>query len=154
MLALHRGKGAAPLGVGLHTWPVTACGGMSFPLLRTKFRRPLPALSLVPRPRLLDKLSDQPDITLILIAAAAGSGKTTWVGQWLDHIPWPVAWLSLDETDDDLAVFLRYLVAAIDMIIPGACANSARLLHAPQPPADFLIAALINELSGIAQPRR
>ena len=77
-----------------------------FPLLRTKLRRPLPASSLVPRQRLVDKLSERPDATLTLIVASAGSGKTTAVVEWLEHSRWPVAWLSLDETDNDLAVFL------------------------------------------------
>ena len=124
-----------------------------FPLLRTKLRRPLPASSWVPRQRLVDKLSERPDATLTLIVASAGSGKTTAVVEWLEHIRWPVAWLSLDETDNDLAVFLSYLIAAIDTTLPGACADSARLLHAPQPPpVDYLIAALVNELSGVTQP--
>ena len=124
-----------------------------FPLLRTKLRRPLPASSLVPRQRLVDKLSERPDATLTLIVASAGSGKTSLVTQWLEHIRWPVAWLSLDETDNDLAVFLSYLIAAIDTTLPGACADTERLLHAPQlPPVDYLIATLINELSGVTQP--
>ena len=107
----------------------------------------------MPRQRLVDKLSERSDATLTLIVASAGSGKTTAVVEWLEHIRWPVAWLSLDETDNDLAVFLSYLIAAIDTTLPGACADTARLLHAPQPPpVDYLIATLINELSGIAQP--
>ena len=124
-----------------------------FLLLRTKLRRPLPASSLVPRQRLVDKLSEQPDATLTLIVASAGSGKTSLVTQWLEQGRWPVAWLSLDETDNELAVFLSYLIAAIEAILPGACAGVERLLHAPQlPPVDYLTATLINELSGVAQP--
>lgn len=124
-----------------------------FPLLRTKLRRPLPAASLVPRQRLVDKLAEQPDATLTLIVASAGAGKTSLVTQWLEHSSWPVAWLSLDETDNELAVFLAYLIAALEMALPGACTDSARLLHALQPPpVDYTIATLINELSGVSQP--
>ena len=124
-----------------------------FPLLRTKLRRPLPASSLVPRQRLVDKLSERPDATLTLIVASAGSGKTSLVTQWLEHGRWPVAWLSLDETDNELAVFLSYLTAAIETILPGACADTGKLLHAPQwPPVDYLSATLINELSSVAHP--
>jgi LuxR family transcriptional regulator, maltose regulon positive regulatory protein len=53
---------------------------------------------------------------------------------------------------------LGYLIAAIDIAaidttLPGACADSARLLHAPQvPPVGYLIAALVNELSGVSRP--
>ena len=88
-----------------------------------------------------------------MIVASAGSGKTTLVVQWLEHISWPAAWLSLDETDNDPGVFLSYLIAAIHTVSPGACTDTERLLRAPQPQsADFLTATLINELSGIPQP--
>lgn len=124
-----------------------------FPLLRTKLRRPRPAPLLVPRQRLLEKLAVRADATLTLVVASAGAGKTSLITQWLEHSSRPVAWLSLDETDNELAVFLSYLVAAIDATLPGACAESARLLHALQPPRiDYLIATLTNELSSVSQP--
>jgi hypothetical protein len=124
-----------------------------FPLLRTKLLRPLPAPSLVPRQRLVDKLSERPDAALTLIVASAGAGKTSLVTQWLGHSSWLVAWLALDETDNKLAVFLSYLIAAIDTIHPAACANTERLLHAPQlPPADYLIDTLANQLNGVTRP--
>ena len=123
-----------------------------FPLLNTKLQRPLPASSLVPRQHLLDKLARKPEAALTLIVASAGSGKTTLVVQWLENVTLPTAWLSLDETDNDLAIFVSYLIAAINTVAPGACADTEKLLHALQPPPpDYLIAALINELSGITQ---
>jgi LuxR family maltose regulon positive regulatory protein len=124
-----------------------------FPLLHTKLRMPLPAASLIPRQRLFDKLSERPDATLTLIVASAGAGKTSLVTQWLEHSSWPIAWLSLDETDNEFALFLSYLIAAIDTILPDACTDTERLLHTLQlPPADYLIASLVNQLSGVNQP--
>ena len=59
----------------------------------------------------------------------------------------------MDETDNELAVFLSYLIAAIDTVLPDTCTDTLRLLHALQPPpVDFLITTLINELSGVSQP--
>ena len=79
----------------------------------------------MPRRRLVDKLSEQPDTTLTLIVASAGSGKTSVVTQWLEHSRWPSRLSSsLDETDNELAVFLSYLIAAIEAILPGACAGN------------------------------
>jgi LuxR family maltose regulon positive regulatory protein len=126
---------------------------LAFPLLRTKLYPPLPAPIQVPRQRLVDKLLDRLDATLTMIVASAGSGKTTLVVQWLEHISWPVAWLSLDETDNDPGVFLTYFIAAIHTVVPGACIDTERLLRARQSRlADFPIATLINELNGIPQP--
>jgi hypothetical protein len=54
---------------------------------------------------------------LTLISAPAGFGKTTLVSEWVVGCEWrPVAWLSLDEGDNDPARFLTYLVAALQTI--------------------------------------
>jgi LuxR family maltose regulon positive regulatory protein len=101
----------------------------------------------------LDKLLDRPDATLLLLVASAGSGKTTLINQFLEQRGWPVAWLSLDETDDDLVVFLSYVTAAVQSVFPGACTLTQKLLRTPQPPpADYLAASLLNELNDIPQP--
>ncbi len=126
---------------------------LSFPLLRTKLLRPQLAPALVPRQRLLHKLLDRPDATLYLLVASAGSGKTTLINQFLEQRAWPAAWLSLDESDDDLVVFLSYVTAAVEGVFPGACGLTQKLLRTPQPPpVDYLAATLVNELSDIPQP--
>lgn len=126
---------------------------LQFPLLRTKLHQPLPAPSLVPRERLLKILLDRPETRVVLVVASAGSGKTTLLVQWLEHLTWPVAWLSLDENDDDLVVFLSYLTAAIQTAFPEACSLTQKLITTPQPPpADYLAATLANELSEISEP--
>lgn len=43
---------------------------LSFHLLHTKLLQPQLAPSLAPRPRLLDKLLDRPDATLLLLVAS------------------------------------------------------------------------------------
>jgi LuxR family maltose regulon positive regulatory protein len=61
--------------------------------------------------------------------------------------PLRAAWLSLDESDSDLVVFLRYFVAAIRSVFPKSCAETLALLRAPNPTAQApLVAALGNEL--------
>jgi LuxR family maltose regulon positive regulatory protein len=126
---------------------------LSFPLLRTKLLRPQLAPALVARQRLLDMLLGRPDAALLLLVASAGSGKTTLINQFLEQRGWPAAWLSLDEGDDDLVVFLSYVAAAVENIFPGACELTQKLLRTPQPPpVDYLAATLINELSDIPQP--
>ena len=53
---------------------------------------------------------------LTLISASAGFGKTTLVSEWIAGCERPVAWLSLDEGDNDPTRFLTYLVAALQTI--------------------------------------
>ncbi|MGI8549683.1 MAG: hypothetical protein ACR2PL_02635 [Dehalococcoidia bacterium] len=85
-------------------------------LLRTKLFAPPPRPDLVPRPRLLARLTVGLSGKLTLIAAPAGFGKTTLVSAWGAACPRPTAWLSLDEADNDPARFLAYLVAALQTI--------------------------------------
>ena len=85
---------------------------------------------------------------LTLISAQAGAGKTTLLAQWLDEDPRPSAWLSLDEGDNDPAVFLAYLCAAIRSVFPGACDEALSLLGATTlPPAGVFVASIVNELA-------
>ena len=85
----------------------------SLPLIRTKLYQPRVTGDLVPRPRLLQRLEQRRGRPLTLVVAPAGFGKTTLVSSWLEACDCPSAWLSLDEDDDDLALFLTYLLAAM-----------------------------------------
>jgi LuxR family maltose regulon positive regulatory protein len=85
---------------------------------------------------------------LTLVVAPAGYGKTTLVTQWLADCPQPAAWLSLDETDNDLVLFLDYFIAAIQTVFPEACQETLALLRATHLPSrDYLTTVLINEIS-------
>ena len=59
----------------------------------------------------------------------------------------PAAWLSLDENDSDLNLFLGYFIAALRTIFKEACAETLALLQAQQqPPQAVLYATFSNEL--------
>ena len=124
----------------------------AFPLLSTKLNLPPRRPSLVGRPRLLRllDLSLQPGNRLTLLAAPAGFGKTSLVIDWqaaLAQRGVPMAWLALDEADNDLARFLRYLAAALRKILPEVGGGMLALLELPQrPPVEALMVALINEM--------
>ena len=91
---------------------------MSEPLLPPKLYVPPPRPKIVLRPRLIERLNEglPPGCKLTLISAPAGFGKTSLVSEWLADCQRPVAWLSLDEGDNDPACFLTYLVAALQTI--------------------------------------
>ncbi len=68
-------------------------------------------------------------------------------GQSASAASLPAAWLSLDENDSDLNLFLRYFIAALRTIFKEACPETLALLQAQQQPPDaVLYATFSNEL--------
>src|SRR6476646_6548289 len=128
-------------------------GSMPTPILATKLYIPPPRPNVVPRPRLIARLTAGLHRKLTLIAAPAGFGKTTLVSAWVAGGDRPVAWLSLDAGDNDLARFLTYLVGAVQTIVPqlGAGVLSA-LQSSPAPPTEPLLTALLNEITTLRDP--
>ena len=123
---------------------------METPLLQTKLYIPPPRPSLVSRPRLIERLNEGLDFgrKLTLISAPAGFGKTTLVSEWVSGCERPVAWLSLDEGDNDPTRFLAYLVAALQTVVPSIGEGALGVLQAPQPPPiESILAVLLNEIS-------
>src|SRR5215467_15014207 len=89
---------------------------MSAPILTTKLYVPPPRPKVVFRSRLIERLNEGLRRKLTLISAPAGFGKTTLVSEWVASCERPVAWLSLDEGDNDPARFLIYFIAALQSI--------------------------------------
>ena len=58
------------------------------------------------------------DRSLTLVCAPAGFGKSTLLSAWLETCAPLHAWVSLDENDNNLTVFLSYFVAAIQSMFP------------------------------------
>ncbi len=75
--------------------------GNEYPLLVTKLHIPRPRTQFVPRPRLTARLNEGLSHKLALISAPAGFGKTTLLGEWVTENQPRIAWLSLDESDND-----------------------------------------------------
>lgn len=126
---------------------------MSVPLLATKLYIPPPRPKVVLRPRLIERLNEGLERKLTLISAAAGFGKTTVVSEWVARCGRPVAWMSVDEGDNDPARFLTYLVAALQTIEPSMGGWLMAALQSPQPPAaDVILTTLLNEINAIPNP--
>ena len=120
-------------------------------LLATKLHVPGPQQDFVPRPRLAERLDEGLSRGLVLVCAPAGYGKTVLLADWARRGPRPVAWLSLDASDNDPARFWRHAVAALDRVCPGIGGRAGPLLGPPGPPSfEPLVTTLINELA--AQP--
>jgi len=123
----------------------------ALPLLATKLYVPRARPELVPRPRLLEQLTQGLAGQLIVLSGPAGFGKTTLLCQWLTELDCPVAWLTLDAEDNDPARFLRYLVAALQRLVPSVGETTRDLLQSPQlPPVEAALTVAINELCTLA----
>jgi LuxR family transcriptional regulator, maltose regulon positive regulatory protein len=126
---------------------------MAGPLLETKLRVPGWRRGLVARPILTERLSRGAESALTLVSAPAGFGKTTLLAEWLAAAPADgrsVAWLSLDQRDNDPALFWTYLVAALTTAAPGVGAGALSLLQPPQPPTEAGLVTLLNDLDAIS----
>ena len=120
-------------------------------LLATKLQLPRSRPNSLRRSRLQAQLDAGLDRPLTLLSAPAGFGKTTLVGDWVQQRqatgPLRVAWLALDDADNDPVRFMRYLAAALHRITPRASQTLLTLLQpSPAPSLQGLLRVLINEL--------
>lgn len=127
---------------------------MASAVLETKLYVPRLRRGLVARSRLSERLSRGVESKLTLISAPAGFGKSTLLAEWLSTRPageLSVAWLSLDEADNQPVPFWTYVIAALQTVAPKVGATALSLLQGPQPPPiETILATLLNDL-GAAQ---
>jgi LuxR family transcriptional regulator, maltose regulon positive regulatory protein len=121
------------------------------PLLTTKLYVPSVQSNLVSRLRLTERVNEGMGGRLTLVSAPAGFGKTTLLGEWALQSRLPMAWVSLDEGDNDLVRFLTYVVSALgDLHEDFGVAGVLDPLHSPQPPQiEAILTVLVNEMAAI-----
>ncbi len=117
-------------------------------LLVTKFYIPVPSGSLISRPRLTTLLNESWKYPLTLVSAAAGFGKTTLLASWTQSLQAEgprVAWVSLEEEDNDPQLFWTYVLTALNRQLPERFTSLVTQLQSLQsPPLTALLAELIN----------
>jgi LuxR family maltose regulon positive regulatory protein len=88
---------------------------------RTKFFPPMVPANTIQRSRLLDRLyGEVSQRKLTLICAPAGFGKTTLLGSLCKaYASQPIAWLSLDQDDNEVVLFTNALISAFNRLQPG-----------------------------------
>jgi LuxR family maltose regulon positive regulatory protein len=124
-------------------------------LLTTKLFIPPSRPSLVHRARLIDRLNRGLHRKLTLVSAPAGFGKTTLITDWLASVETTreLAWLSLDEGENDLFRFLTYMIAALKQLDEIAPAFGEEALNRFQTSQSIAlepeITLLINEIAAI-----
>ena len=125
--------------------------------LATKITAPRSSARWVRRPRLLSRLGVPPRARVILVHAGAGFGKTSLLAQWQHELSCsaiPVAWLSIDASDDDIHVFIAYLAAAINRACPEVGRDVIELVnrHGRQVPPATLRVLLANAVAELTTP--
>jgi LuxR family maltose regulon positive regulatory protein len=121
-------------------------------MLLTKLHIPPAGNNVVHRTELFEELNSGLSRKLILVSAPAGYGKTTLLSDWIIQNKIPAAWLSLDNSDNDPAVFLGYVISGIQNIHQDFGQSALRLLNSPNSPSvESITSLLINEIINIKQ---
>jgi LuxR family transcriptional regulator, maltose regulon positive regulatory protein len=127
---------------------------ISIPILTTKLSIPPERPDWVLRARLIEQLDRASGKKLVLVSAPAGFGKTTLVASWLhslgDREDTRVAWLSLDEDDNDPIRFLAHLIATLQTIDQGIGQTARPFLEVAHiPRLTHPMTLLINDIAAL-----
>ena len=114
--------------------------------LGSRLRAPAASRHYVSRPRLLRLLDEVTASPITLVAAPAGSGKTSLLVDWCSASSIPTAWLSLDESDRDGDQLWTAVAAALADLVEGLSERRLSVDRAGSPSS--AVAALIGLLDG------
>ena len=121
-------------------------------LVSTKLHPPPVREETITRERLLERLRSGSDRSLTLVACPAGFGKTTLLAAWREAEAGrkPVAWLTLDEGDNDPVVLWSHAIEALRRASP-AIASAAPAHTVVTPVVDVVLPRLVNELDSLGE---
>jgi len=94
--------------------------GPVFDVLVAKLRVPPVRPGSVRRAPLIERLEREVSRPVVSVVAPAGYGKTTLLAQWAGRAGQAVAWVSVDEQDNDPKVLLGAVARALDAVQPVA----------------------------------
>ena len=119
-------------------------------VIETKLIPPTLRPATVARGGLLDRISSAEEASVIAVSAPAGYGKTTLLAQLISRERRPVAWVSVDEGDNDPVVLLLHVAVAIDRVVPLSPALFA-ILSSPGPLDTGAVHRVCSELSMVPE---
>lgn len=125
-------------------------------LLTAKLQIPSLRADHVPRPRLVTRLEEGLARKLTLVSTQTGSGKTTILAEWLTQKKHSVAWVSLDESDNDHGRFISYMMAALRTLDIGLEERIQAVLLAQEQgiSIESPMAALLNQFAFVSAVHR
>lgn len=122
-------------------------------LIRTKLFLPYTRHGLVHRSRLKEKLIQGLQGPLTLVTAPAGFGKTTLIAALIKDCELPIAWYSLEKSDNQPETFLRYFIAALQTVTDRVGNEAMQWLNGTQQVSPRMIfTSLINDLISVDFP--
>ena len=120
------------------------------PMPATKYRPPVPTGSLVSRNRLIDLLRAGGRRRVVLIHAPSGFGKSTLAAQWREVLVRDgvaVAWLTIDDDDNNVVWFLAHLLESLRRVRPALAASLGQVLEEHGDDAGrYVLTTLIDEI--------
>ena len=120
------------------------------PTPATRFRLPVSTKALVDRNRLIETLRAGQNKKLTVIHGPTGFGKSTLAAQWARRLSAegvPVAWLTVDNDDNNAVWFLSHLIEAIRAVTPALATELGELLEEHGDEAErYVLTSLINEI--------
>ena len=122
-------------------------------LIATKLRPPAVRDQVVARERLLEPLRAGSGLRLSLVACPAGYGKTTLLAEWreAEAARKPVAWLTLDEGDNDPVVLWSYVIEALRRACPAVSLPTSPQMVGAASIVHLVLPRLVNELDDLGE---
>ncbi len=120
-------------------------------LISTKMLPPQENVKTICRKRLFEDIGS--NHKLIAISAPTGYGKSVFLSQFTANMPCAVAWYQLDDYDNDLMLFVQYLMQAIAKSLPEFGAHTWNYIEKQGDISKnirSLAAFLVNELQARA----
>ena len=119
-------------------------------MIKTKLYRPPVTDEIIERPKLLEVFGNFTYKSLVLFVAPAGYGKSIAISQWLSSQEKKYGWFSIDKEDNDLQLFLSYVIAALKSALHDKELMTEELLLNPTlPPYATILRVLINDLDQV-----
>ncbi len=123
---------------------------MVFSILSTKLFIPTIPPDVIHRPHLIEQVTAglKAGHSLTLVSAPAGYGKTTLLAEWIAAYQAQIAWLSLDEHDNNELRFWKYFITALQTVSQSSGQKALQILESAQDidPQIFLT-ELVNDVA-------
>jgi LuxR family transcriptional regulator, maltose regulon positive regulatory protein len=125
------------------------------PLVQSKLAPPALSAETVLRQRVLDLVEDHLDRRIVSLIAPPGYGKTRVSAQLAATAARRgqlVAWVTVDDLDNDPAILLTYLAAAFEPLLAPVASHRGRLSGLVTPVAGRAVARLAARLQALGSP--
>jgi len=123
----------------------------TLPIAETKLLLPRLRAEMVARPR-VQEILERDDVTLTLVSAPPGYGKTVAARTWHESASGAVAWLTLEAADNDPVRFWTYVAMAVERVRGGLGRGALQRLKTPGHSLESAVIELTNGIAAFGAP--